>query len=69
MKWFLQSKTIIGILIPVLVQVLPLVGVSFSAEDGQLISNFADQLIGAAGLALAIYGRWVAKDQLSVLPS
>ena len=68
MKFFLQSKTIIGILIPVLVQVLPMIGVSFSADDAALFGNLIDRIIELAGVALAVYGRFVAKDELSVTP-
>ena len=68
MKWFLQSKTVIGILIPVIIQVLPLVGISLSADDTALINSTVDQLIQLAGLALALYGRFVATDKLTVTP-
>ena len=59
-KFFLKSKTIIGIIVSILPALLPQFGLSFSAEDGALINTTVDQLIQAAGAVLAMYGRFAA---------
>jgi len=66
MKFFLKSKTIIGVIVGILPSILPQLGVSFSVEDGQLINDFVDLTIEVVGAALAIYGRFVAEEPLTV---
>ena len=60
MKFFLKSKTIIGIIVSILPALLPQIGLSFSAEDGALINSTVDIIIQAAGAILATYGRFAA---------
>ncbi|KKM75467.1 hypothetical protein LCGC14_1389890 [marine sediment metagenome] len=67
-KWFVKSKTILGIILSVLPTILPAFGVSFGADDAQLINGFVDASIQLVGAALAIYGRWVATQSVSVKP-
>lgn len=64
MKAFLKSKTILGITIPFLVALLPQFGVSFTEEDGALITDMWDAVIQAVSLMYAAYGRTVAKGPL-----
>jgi uncharacterized membrane protein (DUF441 family) len=59
-KFFLKSKTIIGIIVSILPALLPQVGVSFSEADGQLINTTVDQVIQGIGAVLAFYGRFAA---------
>jgi len=66
-KFFLKSKTIIGVIVTVLPTLLPALGVSFSAEDAQLISSTGDAIIQAVGALLAVYGRFVAKDDIGLI--
>jgi len=65
-KIFYKSKTLIGVVVAVLPQLLPVFGFSFSVDDAVMINSAVDSVISAAGALLAIYGRFVAKDSLSV---
>jgi|7_EtaG_2_1085326.scaffolds.fasta_scaffold156085_2 hypothetical protein len=66
MKFFLKSKTVIGIVIPVLIQLAPLVGLSLTSDDTALINSTVDQLLQLASLGFAMYGRFVAKEPLKL---
>ncbi len=59
-KFFLKSKTIIGIVVSILPTLLPELGVSFTAEDGALINQSVDSVIQGAGAVLAVWGRFMA---------
>ncbi len=59
-RFFLKSKTIIGIIVSILPALLPQLGLSFSAEDGALINTSVDQVIQAFGALIAVYGRFAA---------
>ena len=59
-KFFLKSKTILGIIISIMPALLPEVGVSFSEADGQLITSTWDSIIQSVGAVLAVYGRFDA---------
>ena len=48
--------------------ILPIFGVSFGDDDAKLINGFVDASIQLVGAALAIYGRWVVKESVSVKP-
>lgn len=65
-KFFLKSKTIIGVIVSILPALLPELGISFSVEDGQLINNSVDAVIQGIGAVLAVYGRFVAADGVSL---
>lgn len=65
-KFFLKSKTILGVIVTMLPTLLPALGISFSVEDAQLISNTGDALIQAGGAMLAVYGRFVAKHDIGL---
>jgi len=65
-KFFLKSKTIIGVVVTILPTLLPILGVSFSTEDAQLISSMGDAVIQAFGAILAVYGRFVAKNDIGL---
>lgn len=67
-KWFLKSKTIIGVIISVLPALLPALGVSFSADDAHLVSGTVDSVMQAIGALLAVYGRWVSTDAVKAMP-
>lgn len=68
MKHFMKSKTILGILVATVVSLAPVVGLNFSPDDGVFINDVVDKIFQAAGLVLAAYGRFVAKEKLSVKP-
>lgn len=68
MKYFLKSKTLLGILIPVLIQIAPMVGITLTDSDTQLINQSVDQLLQLASLAFAVWGRFVAKEPLTLTP-
>ena len=67
-KWFLKSKTLIGVVLSVLPAMLPALGISFGADDSMLINELMDSIIQLTGAALAVYGRWVAKAPMSLKP-
>ncbi len=66
-KFFLKSKTVIGLIISVLPALLPALGLSFSADDGQLVSGSFDSIMQGVGGVVALYGRFAAGG-ISVLP-
>jgi hypothetical protein len=68
-KWFLQSKTIIGVLIMLLVQLAPLLGFQFTNEDGEQVIKHLDAILTAIGALLAIWGRWTASEPLTAFKS
>lgn len=63
-KYFLKSKTVIGVILSMLPTLLPVFGVSFSEQDGQFVTSSADAILQGIGAALAIYGRFVAEDKV-----
>jgi len=67
-KFFLKSKTILGVILAALPTILPIVGVSWGANDGQLVSDGWDAAIQLAGAITAIIGRFKASDKISFLP-
>jgi len=67
-KFFLKSKTIVGVLATFLVGVLPMVGITFGMEDGALITQLWDSVIQTATLGLAAYGRIKAQGSISATP-
>lgn len=66
MKFWLKSKTILGILISVLPTLLPMIGMG--TADSMLISEQLDILIQASGALLAIYGRVKADTKIKATP-
>lgn len=66
-KLFIQSRTIIGIIVSVLPALLPVVGVSFSPEDGAFLSTNVDLIFQGIGAILAIYGRFVAEKKITLI--
>ena len=67
-KFFLQSKTVAGILLTAFVALAPQFGLSFTNDDSALVSSLVDALIQAATLALALFGRFKATSTLKVKP-
>lgn len=68
-KWFLKSKTILGLVVSILPTLLPAVGVSMQEGDTALISNTYDAIIQLAGVIIAVYGRFAtAGKELKLLP-
>lgn len=65
-KFFLKSKTIIGILVIAVVSLAPEIGISFSSDDGVFVNQLVDQIVQTAGLVVAAYGRFVADGRLSI---
>lgn len=59
-----KSKTILGIVVTFLVALLPQFGITFSSDDGALITQAWDSAVQAISLALAFYGRVVAKGPI-----
>lgn len=59
-KFFLKSKTILGVILSVLPTLLPALGINFGADDAQMINATLDSLVQAAGALLAVYGRFKA---------
>jgi len=61
---FAKSKTILGIMVTFLVALLPQFGITFTGEDGALITQAWDAVVQAITLSVAFYGRVVAKGPL-----
>ena len=66
----LKSKTIHGALTALFGMALPalapLAGFTFTAEDGQEVLDAISQIVAAAGILYAIYGRVVATRRISI---
>lgn len=64
-KWFLQSKTIWGIIVMLIPSLANLLGVSIPLEDVQSIRDgvlkIAEAAMTVSGAVLAVYGRFKAK--------
>ncbi len=67
-KWFIASKTLLGVVATILPTLLPLFGIGLDPNDGVLFTDLADKIIMFAGAALAVYGRFVASGSLSATP-
>jgi len=65
-KFFLKSKTVLGVLISIAPTVLPLVGIDFNPDDATMFTSTADLVIQAVGAVLALYGRVKAKVALAL---
>ena len=59
-KFFLKSKTIIGVIMSVLPALAVAFGFTFSADDAAMVNSTVDALIQAGGALLAVYGRFKA---------
>lgn len=62
-EFFAGKKTYLASILGALVMILPMVGVSFSADDAALIDGLYDKVAVIAALAFTIYGRFVAKPE------
>jgi uncharacterized membrane protein YqjE len=60
------SKTVGGIILMVVPVLLSLFGVEFTGEDTQALQLLIDTVTPLVGAAVALYGRMVAKDNLTV---
>ena len=67
-KFALKSKTIIGALLAMLTVIAPELGLTFTGEDGQLISELWDNVLITMYSALAIWGRFAATKPLRLKP-
>lgn len=65
-KVFLKSKTVWGVIIMALPQLLPLFGVDFSADDASALNADMQAIVAAVGGLLALWGRVSAKARLTV---
>lgn len=67
-KWFLTSKTIIGIIIAAAGLVLDAADVALIENAANVLLAAAPEIVGAIGLLLAAFGRAKAKKPLKALP-
>lgn len=67
-KWFLKSKTIIGLLITVLPTVAELFGLTLTPGDVNFISAEMDKVIMGMGAALVVIGRFKSTTSVKLLP-
>lgn len=69
-KWFLQSKTILGIIIMLVPSVANLFGVSIPVDQVETLRDGLLKIVEAAmtvaGAGLAVYGRFKAKRPITV---
>jgi len=67
-KWFLKSKTIIGLLITVLPTMAELFGLTLTPGDINFISAEMDKVIVGAGAILVVVGRFKSTTSVKLLP-
>ena len=67
-KFFLKSKTVIGILTVAIVQLAPVLGFSFTEDDSAMVNSAVDAVVTALASLLALFGRFTAKQSISVVP-
>ena len=63
-KNIFASKSIWGGLIAILGVVAPMLGFSFSTEDGQTVMGLVEQVTVIVGTVLALYGRVTATKKI-----
>ena len=63
-KFFLQSKTILGILLMALTNLGPLFGISFTEGDAAMVREQIDAIITAVGALIATWGRATANSSI-----
>lgn len=67
-KWFLKSKTIIGLLITILPTMAELLGLTLTQGDVNFISAEVDKIIMGMGAALVVVGRFKSTTSIKLLP-
>lgn len=67
-KWFLKSKTIIGLLITLLPTMAELFGLTLTHGDVNFISAEMDKVIMGMGAALVVVGRFKSTTSIKLLP-
>jgi hypothetical protein len=67
-KWFLQSKTIIGLIVGLLATFLPQFGISFTADSASQLNSAIDGILQGIGMVLVIWGRVSATQPLRLTP-
>ena len=67
-KWFATSTTVIGLVLTALVTFAPMIGLSFSADDAQLVSANIDKVLQGVFLLVSMWGRIRAAQPLSLMP-
>ena len=65
-KFFLKSKTVIGLLITAIPTLAVIFNITLTEEDQVLISHVGDAIIQLIGLIIAGYGRIKATEKLHV---
>ncbi len=68
-KFFLQSRTIIAAILMLVVQLGPLIGVSFGADDAAVVTEQIDAIITSALALIAMWGRVKAESTLVLFKS
>jgi hypothetical protein len=68
-KWFLQSKTIWGVIVMAVPMVLPMIGINLGADGAALISSAGDQVLQAIGTGLVLYARFKDGSTLTATPA
>lgn len=63
-KFFLKSKTIIGLIVALIPQVAIITGFTLTPDDSAMITQASDTIIQLIGFSLSVYGRVVAKDKI-----
>jgi len=67
-KWFLKSKTVIGLFITILPTVAELLGLTLTQGDVNFISAEVDKIIMGAGAILVMIGRFKSTTSIKLLP-
>lgn len=67
-KFALKSVTILGVIVAFLVNVGPMMGLTFSAEDGQMVTEGYDAILTSIATLVAVWGRVRATSQIRLVP-
>lgn len=67
-KWMAASRTIIAAAVMFLVAVGPSLGLHFSQDDADLITQSWDKIIIAVSAVVVVWGRFKASTKLTIMP-
>lgn len=67
-KFILKSKTVQGGIITLLPVLLPMLGLSWGADETELLGSTLDTIIQAVGALWIAYARWKDGSKLKLLP-
>ncbi len=67
-KFFLKSKTVQGGILALAPVLLPMLGVSWGADETELLNSTMDTVLQAIGVLWIAYARWKDGSKLKLTP-